>query len=104
MDFSRTVFACALIGAALSGCKKADAPPAPKTSGSVALPQSSLPGSDANMRPAAPSDTRSDNGDANAPAQNNPSSLNKEQESSGMPLSGQVNNHSTANPNDDKAN
>jgi hypothetical protein len=30
--------------------------------------------------------------------------LNKEQETSGMPLSGQVNNHSTANPNNDKSN
>lgn len=96
------VLACALLAATLSGCKKADAPPAPQTSSSVALPDSSRPPSDANMQPA-PS-TTSDNGNANLPAQNNPSALSKEQESSGMPLSGQVNNHSTADPNNDTSN
>jgi len=104
MDLSRTVLACALAVAAVSGCKKADAPPAPQTSGSVALPQSSLPPSDANLPPAAPTNHSADNGNANAPAQNNPSTLNKDQETTGMPLSGQVNNHSTANPNNDKSN
>jgi hypothetical protein len=104
MDLSRSILACALVAATLSGCKKADAPPAPQTSGSVALPQSSVPSSDANLPPSSPSTNTSDNGNANAPAQNNPSTLNKEQETSGMPLSGQVNNHSTANPNNDKSN
>lgn len=104
MALSHTVFACALVAAALSGCKKADAPPAPQTSSSVALPESGRPASDTSMPPAAPASTASDNGNANLSAQNNPSSLSKEQETSGMPLSGQANNHSTANPGNDKAN
>jgi uncharacterized membrane protein len=100
--WSHTILVGALLAATLSGCKKADAPPAPKTSSSVALPDSSRPVSDANVSPTPA--TTSDNGNANLPAQNNPSALSKEQESTGMPLSGQVNNHSTANPNNDKSN
>jgi len=104
MTLSHTVLACALIAAAVTGCKKADAPPAPQTSGSVALPESSKPPSDATMAPAAPSTAPLDNGNANAPAQNNPKALNKDEESTAMPLSGQVNNHSTAKPESDKGN
>jgi hypothetical protein len=99
MASQHTVFACALIALSLSGCKKADAPPAPKTSSnSVAAPSSSMPPSDASITPATPTPAASANGDANGPAQSNPKSLSKEEESSAMPQSGQVNNHSTANP------
>jgi len=96
--------------AALSGCKKAEAPPtpttmqSPPTSGSVAVPDSKLPASDATMPAQDPSSTTHANGDANAPAQNNPKELGKNEESTAMPLSGQANNHSTANPTDDKKN
>lgn len=104
MTLSHTILACALVAATVAGCKKADAPPAPQTSGSVALPESSRPSSDAAMPPSAPSSAPVDNGNANAPAQNNPQTLNKNEESTAMPLSGQVNNHSTAQPENDKGN
>lgn len=99
-----------LLGAAalvlLAACNKA---PEPKTStadptpgstpavsappgGSVALPASRVPPSDAAIPPSAPSGAGS--GDANSPTQANPSALQKPQEQSGMPNSGQVNNHS----------
>ncbi|HTH45133.1 MAG TPA: hypothetical protein VL528_08625 [Oxalicibacterium sp.] len=110
MTLTHTVLACALVAAAVTGCKKADTPPAPQTStststsGSVALPESSRPPSDASMSTAAPSNTPLDNGNANAPAQNSPKALTKEEESTAMPLSGQVNNHSTAKPEGDKGN
>jgi hypothetical protein len=51
-----------------------------------------------------PAPTAHANGDANAPAQNNPKELGKSEESTAMPLSGQANNHSTPNPTDDKKN
>ncbi|HWT71438.1 MAG TPA: hypothetical protein VN361_04560 [Oxalicibacterium sp.] len=104
MTLSHTILACTLVAATVAGCKKADAPPAPQTSGSVALPESSRPASDATMPPAPPSTATLDNGNANAPAQNNPETLNKSEESTAMPLSGQVNNHSTAQPENDKHN
>jgi hypothetical protein len=68
------------------------------------VPNNNLPPSDATMPTQNPSQTAHANGDANAPAQNNPKELGKSEESTAMPLSGQANNHSTANPTDDKKN
>jgi hypothetical protein len=111
MSISNALFIAAFAAvAALSGCKKAEAPPmpttmqSPPTSGSVALPASKLPPSDATIPPQNPAPTAHANGDANAPAQNNPKQLGKSEESAAMPLSGQANNHSTPNPTDDKKN
>lgn len=39
-----------------------------------------------------------DSGDASGPTQAHPKDLTKQEESTTMPNSGQVNNHSTANP------
>jgi uncharacterized membrane protein len=99
MAFHHTAVACALIALALTGCKKADAPPAPQTSESVAVPAGSVPASDANMAPAAAPPATGDSGSANAPAQTNPRTLSEEEESTSMPQPGQVNNHSTVDPN-----
>jgi hypothetical protein len=102
MSFIRSVLACAFLATLLLGCKKADAPPVPalnSPSASVAAPSSTLPPSDAAIAPATPSASDSN---AGGPTQASPSELSKEQESSVMPLPGQVNNHSTANPDEKK--
>jgi hypothetical protein len=108
MPFTRSLVVSALLAIVFTGCKKADAPPAPTTGdsvtapaastagGSVAAPASSLPPSDATL-PAAPAVTSS-SGNAAGPAQTDPKELTKQQESTDMPLSGQANNHSTTNP------
>jgi hypothetical protein len=99
MFFTRSVFVSVVLATLLFGCKKTDVPPKPTlgSSGSVAIPAASLPKSDAAIPAATPS-TATNNGDANGPSQANPKELSKQQESSDMPLSGQANNHSTANP------
>jgi hypothetical protein len=107
MSVTRSVFASAVssvfVLALLAGCKKAETPPAPSlgdspsTSGSVAAPPSSMPPSETQTVPSASGST-TDSGDAAGPTQAHPQNLTKEEENSGMPNSGQVNNHSTANP------
>lgn len=105
MSVTRSVLAPAVsslfILALLAGCKKAETPPAPQmsdtpsTGSSVAAPNSSLPPSDGKL----PSSTgTTDSGDAAGPTQAHPQNLSKQEETSAMPNSGQVNNHSTANP------
>lgn len=103
MSFANAVFVSAFAATLLLGCKKAEAPPAPKldSSSSVAAPNASMPPSDATITPSPPSGTHP-NGDANGPTQATPKELSKDQESSAMPLSGQVNNHSTANTTSEK--
>lgn len=97
MFFTRTILASLFVATALIGCKKAEAPPTPKlegTTGSVALPATSLPPSDGKL-PNQPASGTSDSGNAYGTSQATPTELTKEQESASMPLSGQANNHST---------
>lgn len=96
MLFTRSLLVSAFLAILLTGCKKAEAPPAPAMEGSVAAPQSALPPSDATL-PATPYSTSS-SGNAGGPAQTDPKELTKQQESTDMPLSGQANNHSTPEP------
>ncbi len=96
MPFTRSIFVSAFLATLLIGCKKAETPPAPTMSDSVAAPTSALPPSDATL-PAVPSSTSS-SGNASGPAQTDPKELTKQQESTDMPLSGQANNHSTTDP------
>lgn len=102
ISITRSILACACVVAALAGCKKAEAPPAPavdsSTSSSVAAPSEAMPPSEA-ATPTAPSSTGDTTG---GPAQSSPSELSKGQESSAMPLPGQVNNHSTVTPEKEK--
>ncbi|HEX8885540.1 MAG TPA: hypothetical protein VF797_13705 [Noviherbaspirillum sp.] len=94
---------------ALAGCNRNDAPkptaaatavsqPGAATveskGSSVALPPSSLPQQDAAMAPQAPS-AAATVPDSASPSQANPQTLSKQQESTAMPMPGQVNNHST---------
>lgn len=107
MSVTRSVFASTIssvfVLAMLAGCKKAETPPTPSlgdtpsTSGSVAAPPSSMPPSESKTVPA-PAGATTDSGDAAGTTQAHPQDLTKEEESSAMPKSGQVNNHSTANP------
>jgi hypothetical protein len=61
---------------------------------SVALPPSEVPKSDAAMTPQSPAPAATIP-DSASPSQANPKTLDKEQESTAMPMPGQVNNHST---------
>lgn len=89
---------CALALAA--GCQKVPEPKtATRASGddtSVALPASKLPPSDASIPPqtASGASGTTGSGQAGGPSQQRPVELSKQQEQSGLPLSGQVNNHS----------
>lgn len=97
MLLARTLLVPAVLVLVLSACKKAEAPPTPEVGGSVAAPANALPPSDATMPAPATGTTHS--GDSNGgPTQAQPKELTKEQESSAMPLPGQVNNHSTTDP------
>ena len=61
---------------------------------SVAVPPSELPKQDAAMAPQSPT-VAATIPDSASPSQANPKTLDKEQESTAMPMPGQVNNHST---------
>lgn len=95
-----SAFSSAMLVALLAGCERAETPPAPKTgespgtSGSVASP----PVPETSAPPASPGSTMGDSGDASGPTQAHPKDLTRQEESATMPNSGQVNNHSTANP------
>jgi hypothetical protein len=108
MTKTLTLTAC-LVAMALTGCNRNDVPkpttaatavsqPGPatveSTGKSVALPPSSLPQQDAAMAPQAPS-AAATVPDSASPSQANPQTLSKQQESTAMPMPGQVNNHST---------
>lgn len=104
LSVTRSLFICACLATALAGCKKAEAPPSPaldssgSTSSSVAAPSSAMPASEATTAPT----TTPDSSDAANTPQSTPAELSKQQESSAMPMPGQVNNHSTATPNEEK--
>lgn len=66
---------------------------AENTGKSVALPPNQTPPSDAAIPPKVANAPSS--GNANSPSQANPAALSKGQEQNSLPLSGQVNNHST---------
>jgi hypothetical protein len=101
LSIIRATLVCMCIAAALAGCKKAEAPPAPaldsSSSSSVAAPTAAVPASPATTPPAT-----TDSGNASSMPQSTPAELSKEQESSAMPMPGQVNNHSTTAPEEEK--
>lgn len=104
MFFTRAILVSTLLATLLIGCNKVDTPPTPTlggATGSVAAPASTLPPSDAKL-PAAQAGTTPDSGNASGPSQATSRQLSNEQESTAMPLPGQANNHSTANPTGDK--
>lgn len=100
-----SVLAGMLFAALAAGCDKKNEPPKPTAAvqstapanQSVALPQNSLPQSDAAIPPQAPPATPSPT-DASNQSQASPKELDKSQESAAMPMPGQVNNHSTPEP------
>lgn len=98
----KVAWAFALSALLISACNRTPETPkvetsttsSPASSGqSVALPQSTVPPSDAAIPPA-PGATAHGSGDANSTTQANPAQLQKNQEQASMPMSGQVNNHS----------
>lgn len=64
---------------------------------SVAVPPSALPKQDASMAPQSPT-VATTIPDSASPSQANPKTLSNQQESTAMPMPGQVNNHSTPEP------
>lgn len=99
MEKNRNVVLACLIAGLLAGCQKtpepktaASAPAAASGEKSVALPPNQMPLSDSAIAPKSPGGSSS--GDAGGPTQATPAQLNKAQEQSAMPQSGQVNNHS----------
>lgn len=102
-----TLTAC-LMALVVTGCNRSDAPkPSVATAvsqpgaatveskgSSVALPPSALPQQDAAMAPQSPT-AAATIPDSASPSQANPQTLDKQQESTAMPMPGQVNNHST---------
>jgi len=99
MPFTRSILVSAFLATLLIGCKKAETPtaPTPTVSDSVAAPVSSLPMSDGKLSPA-PSSVTSSSGNSSGPTQASSKELTKFEESTQMPLPGQVNNHSTVDP------
>jgi len=120
MFMMRTVLATMLLAALTAGCDRTrDTPKTVAASEqakqaenkqaqeSVALPPSSLPPSDASIKPATPDVSGSSgqsgtSGQATSQTQSTPKTLDKPQEQASMPLSGQVNNHSTPESTDSK--
>lgn len=110
MTKTLTLTACLMAMAmATAGCDRSDVPKPTTAStavsqpgaatveskgSSVALPPSALPQQDAAMAPQSPS-AAATIPDSASPSQANPQTLNKQQESTAMPMPGQVNNHST---------
>ena len=92
--------------AALGACGREDAVPTPAAvsqpsaatveskGASVAVPPSELPKQDAAMAPQTPT-AAATVPDSASPSQANPKTLDQQQESTAMPMPGQVNNHST---------
>lgn len=98
-----------VLGLLVIGCDKAKEPPKPTASGnastpadkSVAASSGALPPSDASIK-SAPAAGTAANADPTVTSQASPKELSKQQESTAMPLPGQVNNHSTPAPLDKK--
>ena len=99
MSYTRPLLVCAFLAIVLTGCKKAEAPAPAQSgttgSGSVAAPANTMPAPDAQMPATPPVDAASSGSNANGPNQASPQELSNKQESSSMPLPGQVNDHST---------
>ncbi|MDB5728766.1 MAG: hypothetical protein JWQ00_1971 [Noviherbaspirillum sp.] len=106
-----TLLASMALVAMLAGCQKQTDAPKPTTSvgtsaptapaaavtttnQSVAAPASAMPAPDTAIAPQAPA-AQAKTTDADGPTQATPKDLSKREESTNMPLAGQVNNHST---------
>jgi hypothetical protein len=84
----------------LAGCNRTGDIPRPTTTSvtpgpdgkSVALPPSQMPASEASTPPVSPAATTTSNDEKQS--QGVAKNLSKQQESTGMPMAGQVNNHS----------
>lgn len=101
---SVSVLAVFALAVALAGCQKSEeaaqqesaTQPAPAATESVAKPETQMPPSDAAIKPDTPAGgPTADSGSASGTSQDNPNELTKREESTAMPLPGQVNNHST---------
>ena len=111
MKTSHALTACLLLGTitTLPACGRNDATPAPaavsqpgaatvESKGeSIAVPPSELPKQDAAMTPQSPT-VAATVPDSASPSQASPKTLDSQQESTAMPMPGQVNNHSTPEP------
>lgn len=108
---ARSIAAASIaLAAFLAGCQKHTDTPTPTTSvgtsaptapapavtsnGSVAAPANAMPAPDTAITPQPPA-AQAKRTDADGPTQATPKDLSKTEESANMPLSGQVNNHST---------
>lgn len=99
---SRIIGGVALgLGMLLAGCNRMGDVPRPTTAAagisapegkSVALPPSQVPASDASIAPASPTAATTSNDEKQSQAVSK--DLSKQQESTSMPMAGQVNNHS----------
>lgn len=104
----RPVYLCVMLAIPIIGCEKFTDPPKPASTAttskapneSVALPSNALPPSDAAINVAPPSPASGD--PSSTSSQASPKELSKQQESTAMPMPGQVNNHSTPEPLDKK--
>jgi hypothetical protein len=90
-----------VVGMLLAGCNRTGDVPRPTTAAagtsagegkSVALPPSQRPPSDASIPPAPPTAATTSNDEKQSQAVSK--DISKQQESSSMPMAGQVNNHS----------
>jgi hypothetical protein len=103
MNTLRSAVTIALLTMLIAGCQKASDPPKPVAAGetakssdkSVAMPSGALPLSDSAIKPAAPDGTTEDEAKT---SQASPKNLDKQQESTAMPMPGQANDHSTPEP------
>lgn len=96
-----------MFGTIAAGCERTGNAPKPVTTAEksqaagqpLALSPSSLPPSDAALKPAAP-EAAGPSGQAGNQTQATPKTLNREQQSASMPMPGQTNNYSTTESND----
>jgi hypothetical protein len=108
MNISHALAGCLMLSllATLPACGRKDTAPAPTAvsqpgaatveskGSSIAVPASELPKQDAAMAPASPT-VATTTPDSASPSQATPKTLDKQQESTAMPMPGQANNHST---------
>lgn len=107
MKMTHALAACLMLASiAACGRKEAPAPTAVTQPGaatveskgaSIALPPSALPQQDAAITPQSPT-VAATVPDSASPSQASPKTLDAQQESTAMPMPGQVNNHSTPEP------
>ena len=107
MKMTHTLAACLML-ASVAACSRNDAPAPTAVSqpgaatveskgASVALPPAALPQQDAAIPPQSPT-VAATVPDSASPSQASPKTLDAQQESTAMPMPGQVNNHSTPEP------